>query len=227
MRVLSLRLRLLSMPVARRPQSLVAPPRTAAVLLQSHRRVVAPWRGLATLAEPELRKVEGRLMEKYRPVVESITSFHISDDSLSESITEAVASVGHAEEQKRFDGIPAAPPPAAPTGASPLDGFAKRGKSQEEMYMARAEAELLRKLRSKLAGTKKARESPSNRLKGGAGGTTAPRRAAKSGSSPLQTRQRGLEEEYIRRMEAEVLEKLRAKRRAAEEAAAAAASDGN
>ena len=43
----------------------------------------------------------------------------------------------------------------------------------------------------------------------------------------LQARQRGLEEEYIRRMEAEVLEKLRAKKRAAEEAAAAAASDGN
>ena len=122
--------------------------------------------------------------------------------------------MGSAEEQQRFDAVPAAPPPAAPVGTTPLDGLAKRGKSQEELYMARAEAELLRKLRSKLAGMKKARESPSDRLKSGA----RPQKASKSGSSPLQTRQRGLEEEYIRRMEAEILSKLREKKRAALEA---------
>lgn len=171
-------------------------------------------RSAATLAQTDLRRVEGKLMEKYRPLAESMTAFHISDDSLAEAIVDSVASVGSAQEQKFFDAVPAAPPPATAVGTTPIDGFMKRGKSQEEMHIARAEAELLRKLRSKLAGMKKARESPSDRLKG----DTRPLKASKSGSSPLQARQRGLEEDYIRRMEAEVLRKLREKKRAALEA---------
>lgn len=175
-------------------------------------------RSVASLAQSDLRRVEGKLMQKYRPLAESMQAFHVSDDSLSEAIMESVQSLGSAEEQKRFDSVPAAPPRAAPVGTTPIDGFAKRGKSQEEMYIARAEAELLRKLRSKLAGMKKARESPSDRLKS----DTGPRKASKSGSSPLQARQRGLEEDYIRRMEAEVLRKLREKKRAALEVESAA-----
>ena len=177
--------------------------------------VLVTARSVASLAQSDLRRIEGKLMQKYRPLAESMNAFHVSDDSLSEAIMESVESVGSADEQKRLGAVPAAPPP---TAATPLDGIAKREKAQEEMYIARAEAELLRKLRSKLAGMKKARESPSERLKDG----TRPRKATKSGSSPLQARRRGLEEDYIRRMEAEVLRKLREKKRAALEAKSAA-----
>ena len=101
--------------------------------------------------------------------------------------------------------VPAAPPP---TAATPLDGIAKREKIQEEMYIARTEAALLGKLRSKLAGMKKTHESPSDRLKD----ATRRRKATRTGSCPLQACQRCLGEDCIRRMKAEVPRLLREKK---------------
>lgn len=112
---------------------------------------------------------------------------------------------GSVDEQQRLGAVPAAPPP---TAASPLDGIAKREKIQEEMYIARTEAALLGKLRSKLAGMKKTHESPSDRLKD----ATRRRKATRTGSCPLQACQRCLGEDCIRRMKAEVPRLLREKK---------------
>jgi hypothetical protein len=94
--------------------------------------------------------------------------------------------------------------------ASPLGD---RGKAKEDEYFRRAELELLEKLRKRLAAEQAASEGGQQ-----AEGADGPRKASKSGSSPLGDRGKAKEDEYFRRAELELLEKLR-KRLAAEQAA--------
>jgi hypothetical protein len=98
-----------------------------------------------------------------------------------------------------------------------LRGFASplgdRGKAKEDEYFRRAELELLEKLRKRLAAEQAASEGGQQ-----AEGADGPRKASKSGSSPLGDRGKAKEDEYFRRAELELLEKLR-KRLAAEQAA--------
>jgi hypothetical protein len=137
----------------------------------------------------------------------------ISDDVLSTSIRQSVEAVENVSDPEEERWLKYAALCGNKTASQALGNQALRGvrawgafqqDSQGEIYEARVESELLRKVKQVLAGQKEPRPSPKDvpcpRM-----AASLPRKASKSGAAPTSP----AEEAYIREQEAAVRTKLR------------------
>ena len=104
------------------------------------------------------------------------------------------------------------PQKAATSGAAPPAGnLGGRGKALEDEYIRRAELELLKRLRAIAEQAPSATQSSSAQK--APDGSAMPQKSGASGAMPsgnLGGRGKALEDEYIRRTELELLQKMRA-----------------